>query len=346
MKLQISLVCCVSLLSIGSHQSYGAAIGVGVTAVAVATYSAKQVLNSYYQTPEIGNNLIVNARNNNVEKLKEIIGQGYLTSPDTVGNGGTTALTSSGSKEVVDYLVSMRADVNFKTKFGYTPLMSASMSGNKPVIKALLDNKADPDAQNTTGETALSMTLRYRDPLVSIQSLLEGKANPNIAAHSGQTPLMYVMHKNQDAKDTKAIATTLIEAKANVNATNIQGETALMQWVEFHSSFADLTPDFSVLNLLLEHKADINHQDISGNTALMQAAKVDNAAHVAKLLEYKADPFLTNHDNLTAIQLAQTNSNSGRVIYRALQDIKAAKAKARQKKRVTRRTTKTHSTQS
>lgn len=59
--------------------------------------------------------------------------------------------------KVVDYLLRKKADVNAKDNAGNTALMEAAKGGNPKVVALLLEKGADPKAENMYSNTALSM---------------------------------------------------------------------------------------------------------------------------------------------------------------------------------------------
>lgn len=62
-----------------------------------------------------------------------------------------------GSFGSVKKLIELGADVNVKTRQGYTPLMLASIIDNKEIVELLLSHGADVDIVSSNGETALSL---------------------------------------------------------------------------------------------------------------------------------------------------------------------------------------------
>jgi len=62
-----------------------------------------------------------------------------------------------GSFDSVKKLIELGADVNVKTRQGYTPLMLASIINDKDIVALLLSHGADADMVSNNGETALSL---------------------------------------------------------------------------------------------------------------------------------------------------------------------------------------------
>lgn len=56
-----------------------------------------------------------------------------------------------GHLSCVEYLIQVGADVNIKSKEGFTCLYVASLKGHFAVVKHLISNGADVNAQNNNG---------------------------------------------------------------------------------------------------------------------------------------------------------------------------------------------------
>ena len=61
----------------------------------------------------------------------------------------------NGHVEVVEALLAKGADINAKTKIGWTALIGASLKGHVEVVKLLLAKGADINATTEDGRTAL-----------------------------------------------------------------------------------------------------------------------------------------------------------------------------------------------
>ncbi len=87
------------------------------------------------------------------------------------------------------------------------------MSGDTPLIKALLDAKADPNAANAEGETALMVVARAGD-VPAAELLVKAGADVNaVEAWGQQSPLMWAAAQKQPA-----MVKFLVAHGANVNA--------------------------------------------------------------------------------------------------------------------------------
>jgi len=65
-----------------------------------------------------------------------------------------------GHTDIVELLLNNKAEVNAKNDRGMTALHWAAHDGNKDVAKLLVDNKADVNATNNIGETPLHIAAR------------------------------------------------------------------------------------------------------------------------------------------------------------------------------------------
>jgi ankyrin repeat protein len=97
-----------------------------------------------------------------------------------------------GQTEDVEKLVKGGVDVDWQDDKGDTALMKAAVEGFWDVVDVLLSHKADPNIQNNSGETALILATSYSDenyPKI-IELLSSHGADLNLKNSEGQTALM------------------------------------------------------------------------------------------------------------------------------------------------------------
>jgi ankyrin repeat protein len=103
------------------------------------------------------------------------------------GDTGETALhivTRRGDLNWVGFLVGKGANLNVKDREGNTPLMIATVARWSEGIALFTKLRADVNAQNRLGETALLKAVQGRDSY-NAKALLDAGANPDITDSSG-----------------------------------------------------------------------------------------------------------------------------------------------------------------
>jgi ankyrin repeat protein len=153
----------------------------------------------------------------------------------------------------------------------------ATMHGDKSALRTLLQQKADVNAPQADGTTALQWAVREND-LEMTETLLHAGASPSAANQSGATSmLLAAMNGNA------AIIERLIQAGADPNAPiSKTGDTALMM--------AARTGKLDAAKVLLDHGAEVNAKETwGGTTALMWAVAERHPEVVQLLVEHAAD---------------------------------------------------------
>jgi ankyrin len=153
----------------------------------------------------------------------------------------------------------------------------AAMNGNKDAVRSLLQAKANVNAPQSDGTTALHWAVRA-DDLETAGLLLRAGANVSAANRDGATPLLLAT-----VNGNAAMIETLLKAGANPNAPLTKfGDTALMM--------AARTGKTDAIKVLLDHGAQVNAQENWGDTtALMWAVSERHPDAVKLLIERGAD---------------------------------------------------------
>ena len=165
-----------------------------------------------------------------------------------------------------------------------SPVADAAMKGDKAAVRSLLDQKADVNAPQADGATAIQWAA-YRNDLELADVLINAGANVKTPNREGATPL-YLASIN----GSPAMIDKLLKAGADPNEREPQGETPLM--------LASRTGNLEAIKVLIDHKADVNAKEkLRGTTALMWAAEQAHPAAVKLLIEHGADiSAATNSD--------------------------------------------------
>jgi ankyrin repeat protein len=149
-------------------------------------------------------------------------------------------------------------------------LVQAARSGDAAAVRALIQQRADVNAPESDGTTALHWAARSGNAEL-LGALLRAGAKASASNRYGMTPLL-LASSNGDA----AIVDALLKAGARADAAGPEGETPLM--------LAARSGSVAAVNLLLEAGAAVGAKEQwQGQTALMWAA-ADNHAGVVKAL--------------------------------------------------------------
>jgi ankyrin repeat protein len=152
----------------------------------------------------------------------------------------------------------------------------AAMRGDKAALQKLLAQKADVNAPQNDGATALHWAVFHGDREL-VQQLVRAGANVGAANREGATPL-WLASVLGDA----SILSALIEGGADVNEKLPLGRTPLM--------IAARTGKVDAMKVLLDHGADPNAKDtLRGTTPIMWAADEGHANAVKLLIDRGAD---------------------------------------------------------
>jgi ankyrin len=153
----------------------------------------------------------------------------------------------------------------------------AAMKGNREAVRSLLLRKADANAPQIDGTTAIHWAVRV-DDLDLADMLIRAGANVSVANREGVTP-MQLAAMNGNA----AMLVRLVKAGADPNAPLTEyGDTALMM--------ASRTGKTDAITVLLEGGGKVNAVETwGGTTALMWAVSERHPAAVKVLVDHGAD---------------------------------------------------------
>jgi ankyrin repeat protein len=152
----------------------------------------------------------------------------------------------------------------------------AAMRGDLAAVRALVAKKADVNAPQGDGATAVHWAV-FRGNKELLDVLLRANANPKTANRAGSTPL-WLASINGDA----AAIAALLGAGADPNEKLPLGRTPLMA--------ASRTGNVEAMTVLIDRGADVNAKEtLRGTTPLMWAADEGHEAAVQLLLRRGAD---------------------------------------------------------
>lgn len=203
---------------------------------------------SYAQ--DISDDILANEelmKNITAKQLKDYIAQGA----DVNAKGrNIVGLIMGKDIKIVKSIVNEYTDEKAETKglgnSGISPLMYALKNRNFAVIKMLLDNGADVNAHDSSGNTVLMYACRFNADKDIVKMLIRYGANVNARDNNWKSVLMYASQN-----DNIEILKILIQSGANVNAKMEDGTTALI-------IAAQNNPNVEITKFLLDSGADID----------------------------------------------------------------------------------------
>ena len=159
---------------------------------------------------------------------------------------------------------------------GRSEVADAVMKGDRTALGALLQRKADVNAPQADGATALHWAV-YRDDLDAADLLIRAGATLDAANPEGITPLaMACLYGNV------SMINKLVKAGADAKQRGPNGQTLLM--------LAARNGQPEAIAVLVAAGADLNAKEsLRGTTALMWAAEQKHPAAVKALLDGGAD---------------------------------------------------------
>jgi ankyrin repeat protein len=161
-----------------------------------------------------------------------------------------------------------------------SPVADAAMKRDQAAVRTLISQKADVNAPQADGATALQWAVYNNDPAMA-DVLIAAGANVKVANRDGATPLFLACESGNAPMIEK-----LLKAGADAYEIGPVGDTPLMM--------AARTGNVEAVKILLDHKADVNAKEkIRGTTALMWAIEQQHPAVVKMLVEHGADVAAT-----------------------------------------------------
>jgi ankyrin repeat protein len=185
-----------------------------------------------------------------------------------------------------DLLLSLGADINWRSPRGESALMVAAAGESKGLLKQILAEEVDLEFADDRGRTAVWYAINSREHQ-NLLMLLGHGANADIREHSNQHLLIQAIR----LEDLVAVR-TLLQHGVQAGVESSSGNSALI--------VASTIGHTGIMRLLLDAGADIDFQNHQGKSALMRAAIAGQGEVVALLLEVDADIRLVDSNHKTA----------------------------------------------
>ncbi len=205
----------------------------------------------------------------------------------------------SQSERTIEMLIEAKADVNAKDKDGNTALHRAIYHRNSQSFYMLLDAGADMLVKNESGETPFSMALRNHSGSTLLNRMIEkGVLKEYKARAEDPDAMLDLLNRAVDGtSDSHYIIRHILAEVDNINAQVDKGRSPL------HSA-ASRNHEHLVATLLERPEANINLRDRRGRTPLYIALSNGHQDLAKKLVERGADVTATDEKNTSALIMA------------------------------------------
>ncbi|XP_063923595.1 uncharacterized protein LOC135137792 isoform X2 [Zophobas morio] len=233
----------------------------------------------------------------NQDVIKLLIKRGLdINAESNKGETGLQLACLNCDSEIAEMFLKLGASLQSTGKEMNNALHSASASQeeNGDIIKLLLKDGIDVNAQNKNGTTALQVAC-VEGVYENAKILLDFGASVDSKDKDNNNALHYASESQQNNRD---IMQLLISKRIDVNVQNKTGQTALQ--------LACLKGVFENVKILLHFGASVNSTDEDNNNALHYASKSKQVnGDVIKILSERGiDVNAKNKNGTTALQLA------------------------------------------
>lgn len=200
-----------------------------------------------------------------------------------------------GNELAIKFLLEKGADIDATTKsYGQTPLHLAIESQNLTTVELLLENGADPMAQDSKNMTAFALAISHGDVEI-VKALVARRLNVNGLARGGSTPAKPLMLAIESGKEK--VVDYLIESGAQIEAMDENGNTPLIKAVADERRVR-------IVRQLLELGANVNAKNHHGVTPLHVAAQSGSDRMVNLVLDKHPDLEARTTNGETALLIA------------------------------------------
>jgi uncharacterized protein len=172
--------------------------------------------------PNIDAQLLVAARKNNLEGVKQALSRGAdANSRNRLGKTALMMAAENGWTALAELMINAKTNVNQASLDRVTPLMAASYVGDSKTVALLLAKGADPKPLDRMTKSAI-IYAAGQGHTEAVKLLLDAGVQVNEAPVDGLTPLMWAA--GQGHKDTVAL---LLSRGADRNLKDDRKLTAL-----------------------------------------------------------------------------------------------------------------------
>ncbi|XP_071138919.1 uncharacterized protein [Mytilus edulis] len=235
--------------------------------------------------------LIKAARDGSITDLKRFIEKG--ADLEYKGKDSYTPLLISvfyGHLDTVQYLVSVDCNVEVRTKLGNTPLIIAAQKGNLQIVQYLISVGCERDAQNNLGSTPLIIAAQQGN-LQIVQYLITVGCQRDARSNDCATPLLMAVQEGHIE-----IVKFLVKAGCYIEAKTKNDFTPLLKAVQ--EGYLEL------VKYLINANCDREARTKIGSTPLLLAVEKGHLGIFQYLLTVGCENKAQDDDGRTALHVA------------------------------------------
>jgi ankyrin repeat protein len=246
---------------------------------------------------------------------------GIASAADILSVPPLVEAAKSGDRSAALALLAGKADVNAPEGDGTTALHWAAHNNDAELVDRLIQAGANAKAKNQFGSTPLSEAAFAGNTAV-MEKLLKAGADPDSPSSDGQTALMVISRTSN-----VAAAKILLDHGAHVNAKEQQKDQTALMWAAAESQPA-------IIDLLIARGADVNararvnefipqvssepraqYRSYGGLTPLLYATREGCILCVKSLVEGKANVNMTDPEGITPLMMSVWNAHFDTAAY-------------------------------
>lgn len=280
---------------------------------------------------------LTKALKSGLKMTKAVIKKDNIQTRDSAGRTPLhIAVIEKAPPEIINYMISLGADVNARDKNGNTPLHTAAAYNFRQTGEILLAAGADVFYPNVTGDSVLKTALTRLEgreewildsnvikscdgagntplhlaaewnliPAISI--ILKKGGDINAKNANGETPLFNAV-KTDSQEMTAALLSSDYGKTADINARNFLGDSALYSCIRWQAvKSASVLIDRDVRT---NGKKLINAKNLAGKTVLHESARTGNMELLLMVLKAGADVNADDETGRTPLTDAVSSDN-------------------------------------
>ncbi|MFP3016488.1 MAG: ankyrin repeat domain-containing protein [Wolbachia sp.] len=230
---------------------------------------------------ELDQGLLINARDGNLDKVKDLIAQG--ANLETKDNTPLHNACNNDRLEAVEYLIEKGASLKAKNKDGKIPLELAEQKGYTDIVEILKQTQLNLDRE--------LLIVVEKEDLGKVKDNIRRGANVNAQSRLGWASVFWAIQKNN-----LNIVKLLVNNGADINAKDNES------WMPLH--WAVQLGSLDVVKYLVERGANINALTADGRTSLELAVQKNCVDTIEFLKKAQLD---LDKGLLTAVQDGDLN---------------------------------------